>query len=334
MRFIDEVRFVVASGHGGPGAVSFRRERYVPRGGPDGGDGGRGGSIVFEATRSRNTLVDFRANKVYRAANGQSGGKNQRTGRGGEDLKLLVPVGTVLFDHETGERLADLSEHEQSFAIEGGMGGKGNLHFASSTHRTPRVAQPGLPGRELTLRLELRLLADVGLLGFPNAGKSTLISRISAARPKVADYPFTTLVPQLGVVQRGEGRSFVVADIPGLIEGASEGAGLGHQFLRHLQRCRLLVHLVPADRDDDPLNTKAILDRELAQYDDQLARTEQIVVLSKIDILSPEEAVGRLQSFADAGLEAIGISSVTGQGIDPLLNRLEQRLSSPNVPKP
>lgn len=319
MRFIDEIRFFAASGHGGPGAVSFLRERFVPRGGPDGGNGGKGGSVVFRATPQRNTLVDFRYGKTYKAPNGQPGGGRNMTGASGKRLELLVPVGTVVFDEETDEQLADLAAEGDTYVMEGGRGGKGNAHFKTSTHRTPRFAQDGEPGEERHLRLELRLLADVGLLGFPNAGKSTLISRISAAKPKIADYPFTTLVPNLGVVDVGEGRSFVVADVPGLIEGASEGAGLGHRFLRHLQRCRLIVHLVAADEETPPSERVAALRQELVKYDPELAERPELVALSKTDVLTKEAEAELLADLTGAGIEARTVSAITGDGLKPLI---------------
>jgi len=319
MRFIDEIRFFAASGHGGPGAVTFLREKFVPRGGPDGGDGGRGGSLIFRATSQRNTLVDYRYGKHYRAPDGEPGGKRNMTGASGKPLELLVPVGTMIFDEETDEPLADLAAEGDEYVMEGGRGGKGNAHFKTSTHRTPRFAQDGEPGVERHVRLELRLLADIGLLGRPNAGKSTLISRISAAKPKIADYPFTTLVPNLGVVDVGEGRSFVVADIPGLIEGASEGAGLGHRFLRHLQRCRLIVHLVAADDPELPSERVRALRRELEAYDPELATRPEIVVLSKVDTVDDEERAELLDDLAAAGIEARPLSAVSGEGLTPLV---------------
>ncbi len=322
MKFKDEVTFRIASGHGGGGAVSFRRESYVPRGGPDGGDGGKGGSVVFRATTHRNTLIDFRFNKTYRAPDGRPGQKKGMTGADGGDLVLFVPVGTLLHDADTEALLADLAEDGAEWRLTGGRGGKGNTFFATPTHRTPTHAQPGEPGTELRVRLELRLLADVGLLGFPNAGKSTLISRISAARPKIADYPFTTLVPQLGVVDLGQGRSFVVADLPGLIEGAAEGAGLGHRFLRHLDRCRLLLHLVSMDGEGDPLIRKRIIDDELQAYDAELAKRPQLVVISKIDAAPAEEVEATLARFRAEGVECTAISAVSGAGIPTLVERL------------
>lgn len=328
MRFVDEVTFTIASGHGGAGLVSFRREKYIPRGGPDGGDGGRGGSVIFRSTLSRNTLVDYRFYKTYRGGDGRSGGPKDMTGRDGEDTVLLVPVGTVIWSAESGEMLADLSAEGDEWSLTGGRGGKGNHFFATATHRTPTHAQEGEPGTEMKVRLELRLLADVGLLGLPNAGKSTLISRISAARPKIADYPFTTLVPNLGVVSLGEGSSFVVADLPGLIEGAADGAGLGHRFLRHLERCRLLVHLVAGDTEEDVLESMQIIKRELAAYDSDLAAKEQLVVLSKIDILSPEERELKLARLKEGGVFPLSLSAVSGEGVEALLQYIWRRLQS------
>jgi len=350
MKFVDEVSFHIASGHGGAGAVSFHREKHVPRGGPDGGDGGHGGALIFRATSARNTLVDFRFNKTYRGEDGRKGDTNQMTGRGGEDLVLLVPIGTQISDDATDELLADLADEDSEWRIEGGRGGKGNLHFKSARMRTPRFAQDGEPGTELKVRLELKLLADVGLLGLPNAGKSTLISRISSAKPKIANYPFTTLAPNLGVVQVGVGVSFVVADIPGLVEGAAEGVGLGHQFLRHLDRCRLLVHLVPADQvglpDDGPEDGVLLsedgsplpgpgecmkrLNDELAAYDAALADRPQLVCLSKIDAVTPERAEKLHAALQEAaGRRVLGLSAFTGDGLDKLVQAMHRWLSKP-----
>ncbi|MEZ4240090.1 MAG: GTPase ObgE [Myxococcota bacterium] len=326
MKFVDEVSFGIASGNGGNGIVSWRREKYVPRGGPDGGDGGRGGAVIFRASRSRNTLVDFRFNKVYRGGNGQPGGARDMTGRSGEDTVLLVPVGTVLSDDETGELLADLDREGAEWSLGGGRGGRGNHAFATATHRTPTEAEPGRPGTEMRVHLELRLLADVGLCGLPNAGKSTLISRLSAARPKIADYPFTTLVPNLGVVSVGEGRSFVVADLPGLIAGAAEGAGLGHRFLRHLDRCRVLVHVVAADLEEPPDEAFRTIRDELEAFDPALVERDQIVVLSKRDLLPPDELAARvaaLQAAVDPALgDVIPVSSATGEGLPRLVEAM------------
>ena len=324
MRFIDEVEFVAASGAGGDGCISFRREKYVPRGGPDGGDGGRGGSVIFEATTRRNTLSDYRRNRVYRARNGEPGSGRQMYGAAGEDLVLLLPVGTVLYDADTGELLADLDEDGARFVIPGGNGGLGNMHFKTATRQTPHYATEGKPGTELRIRAELKLLADVGLLGFPNAGKSTFLSRVSAARPKVADYPFTTLVPQLGVVELAPGESFVVADIPGLVEGAAEGVGLGHRFLKHVERCAVYVHLVAPDAPEgDPVTVRELLERELEAYDPELLERPQIVVLSKIDLLDEEARRRWIQALEASGESPVrAISAVTGEGIRELVREL------------
>jgi GTP-binding protein len=305
--------------------VSFRREKYVPRGGPDGGDGGHGGSVIFRATGERNTLVDFRFNKTYRAEAGHKGDRRNMTGKGGADLELLVPVGTIVRDDATGELLADLATEGATWSVPGGRGGKGNSHFATSTHRTPRFAQEGEPGVEMRVHLELRLLADVGLVGLPNAGKSTLLSVISAARPKIAPYPFTTLVPNLGVVDLGEGRSFVVADVPGLIEGAADGAGLGHRFLRHLERCRVLVHLVAADGEEPPVERVAILERELLAYDPELAARERVLVLTKVDLLDDDGRKAALAALARLFPDPLAISAVTGEGVRTLVETVWAR---------
>lgn len=323
MKFKDEISFECSAGKGGDGIVHWRREKFVPRGGPDGGDGGRGGSVIFEATRQRNTLIDFRFNKHYRAGDGANGMGNRMNGPSGQDLILYVPLGTLFFDDETDEVLADLTEEGQTFRLEGGKGGLGNWHFKSSRNRTPEKATSGREGESRTLRLELKLIADVGLLGFPNAGKSTFISRISAAKPKIAAYPFTTLVPNLGVVHIGEGDSFVVADIPGLIRGAAEGEGLGHQFLKHVERCGLYIHLVsPEDWDGKPGERFADLNAELRAYGDELSQRPQLVALSKTDTLSAEE-VARIQSelAETAGCQVFPISSVTGDGLKELVGQ-------------
>ena len=296
MKFVDEAKIEVIAGDGGNGAVSFRREKYVPRGGPDGGDGGRGGSIHAIADRNINTLIDYRFARIHRAKRGENGRGADQYGRGADDIVLRMPVGTVITDAETGEMIADLALHGQTAQLaKGGQGGLGNLHFKSSTNRAPRQSTPGERGEHRFLRLELKLLADVGLLGMPNAGKSTLIRAISAARPKVADYPFTTLAPNLGVVRVDENRSFVVADVPGLIEGAAEGAGLGHQFLRHLQRTRLLLHVVdlaPLDGDADPVAGARAIVRELERYDRALYDKPRWLVLNKMDLIDAASFVG------------------------------------------
>ena len=321
MRFIDEIEFVIASGRGGDGCISFMRAKYIPRGGPDGGDGGRGGAVIFEATTSRNTLVDFRRNKAYRAQNGRPGMGSQKNGAGGADIRLLVPVGTVIYDRDSETVLADLAQAGESFSITGGKGGRGNIHYKSSTRQTPRYAQPGEPGTEFSVRLELKLIADVGLLGFPNAGKSTLISRVSNARPRVADYPFTTLVPNLGVVSVGDAHSFVVADIPGLIEGAADGAGLGHKFLRHVERCAVYLHLVePDDTEATSVERLTKLNAELKRYSPEVAARPQLVVLTKADILDPsskKQLVDELRQCTTSPISVI--SAVSGEGLKELL---------------
>jgi GTP-binding protein len=297
MKFFDEAKIEVIAGSGGDGSASFRREKYVPRGGPDGGDGGRGGSIYAVADANLNTLIDYRYTRIFRAKSGENGRGRDQYGKGAEDIVLRVPVGTVIRDAENGETLADLAKDgERALLAQGGKGGIGNLHFKSSTNRAPRQFTRGEPGEIRRLEMELRVLADVGLLGMPNAGKSTFIRAISSARPKVADYPFTTLHPNLGVVRVDEARSFVVADIPGLIEGAAEGAGLGHQFLRHLQRTHLLLHLVdiaPFHEDVDPAAEVKALAAELKKYDPALAKKPRWLVMNKADLLDPAEAKRR-----------------------------------------
>ena len=293
MKFVDEATIEVHAGKGGDGIASFRREKFIPRGGPDGGDGGRGGSIHAVADRNINTLVEYRYARIHRARNGGKGQGSDCYGKAADDICLRVPVGTVIIDLTNGEILADLSADGQIASLaKGGQGGLGNIHFKSSTNRSPRQCTPGEPGESRSLKLELKVLADVGLLGLPNAGKSTFIRSVSAARPKVADYPFTTLHPNLGVVRVDENRSFVVADIPGLIEGAAEGAGLGHQFLRHLQRTRLLLHLVdlaPLDDGADPVNDARAIVEELRKYDESLYRKPRWMVLNKADLIAPED---------------------------------------------
>lgn len=321
MKFIDEARIEVHAGKGGDGVASFRREKFVPRGGPDGGDGGRGGSIFALADRNINTLIDYRYARIHRAKNGQKGMGSDCFGRAAADIVLRMPVGTVISDAETGEILFDLAQDGERVTLaQGGNGGLGNLHFKSSTNRAPRQFTVGGPGISRHLRLELKLLADVGLLGLPNAGKSTLIRAISAARPKVADYPFTTLQPNLGVVRADENRSFVMADIPGLIEGAAEGAGLGHQFLRHLARTRLLLHIIdvmPPDPAADVVRDARALVRELRKYDEALYRKPRWLVFNKLDLV-PEAERGKLvQSLLkQLGIKrkSFSISALTGEG--------------------
>jgi GTPase len=331
MKFVDQVRIHVKAGDGGNGAVAFRREKYVERGGPSGGDGGQGGSVVFVADENLTTLLDYRYQQHHRAKSGEHGMGSDMNGRSAPDLVLGVPVGTIIKDEATGEVLADLSEKGQRFiAARGGRGGLGNMNFATSTRQAPRFAQDGKAGEERALVLELKLLADVGLVGFPNAGKSTLISRVSRARPKIADYPFTTLVPNLGLVQYRDERSFVMADIPGLIEGASEGAGLGHQFLRHVERCRVLIHVIDLfaqGEGREPVRDFEILRKELGKHSPELAQKPQIVAANKIDL---PEARAKLPELAaemkQQGLPLFPISAATGEGLQPLLDAVARVL--------
>jgi GTPase len=303
MKFFDEARIEVIAGDGGNGMSSFRREKYVPRGGPDGGDGGRGGSVFAVADRNINTLVDYRFTRIFRAGRGENGATKDCYGKGADDIFLRMPVGTVISDRQTGEPLADLDEDGKRVLLaQGGRGGLGNIHFKSSTNRAPRKRTMGQEGEKRELQLELKVLADVGLLGMPNAGKSTFIRAVSAARPKVADYPFTTLEPNLGVVRTDENRSFVIADIPGLIEGAAEGAGLGHRFLRHLARTRVLLHLVdlaPFDPDTDPVHEAQAIVEELRKYDEALYEKPRWLLLNKLDLIPEEEREGRVAGFLE-----------------------------------
>ncbi len=335
MKFVDEAIVKVRAGNGGRGSIGFRREKFVPFGGPDGGDGGDGGSVWLRAQQGINTLVDYRVQRTFRAQNGEPGGGQDCTGRSGEDLFVPMPVGTVVIDEETDETLGDLSQAGQTLLVaKGGKGGWGNQRFKSSTNRTPRQSGPGIPGEARNLRVELRLLADVGLLGLPNAGKSTLIRAVSAARPRVADYPFTTLHPQLGVVAVGPLKSFVMADIPGLIEGAAEGAGLGIRFLKHLQRTRLLLHLVdiaPPDPDADPVVGARAIVKELKKFSPELARKPRWLVLNKIDLLEGKareecctEIVRRLRYKGPL----FRISGATGEGTKELCQAVMRELEN------
>ncbi|MBI4465954.1 MAG: GTPase ObgE [Acidobacteria bacterium] len=327
--FIDEAKIWVKAGDGGNGCLAFRREKYVPRGGPSGGDGGDGGDVALESTEHLNTLLPFRYNREFRAERGRHGEGSNRQGREGEDRVVRVPVGTIVFDEETGERLFDFAAPGQRFLVAcGGRGGRGNARFASSTNRAPRRADPGEPGEERRLRLELKLLADVGLVGFPNAGKSTLLARLSAAHPKIADYPFTTLEPCLGVVAVGEEESFVLADIPGLIEGAHAGHGLGTRFLRHIERTRLLVHLVDvSDTGRDPVEDFRVVRNELGQFSPALLEKPVVVVANKLDLLAGPERLRGLQGFCAAeGLPFLAISAVRGDGLEEFRHLLGARL--------
>jgi GTPase len=328
VKFIDEARITVQSGNGGAGCVSFRREKYIPKGGPDGGDGGRGGDVVFRTTTKKRTLYHLQFNKLYKAKNGVGGQGRNCTGRGGEQLTIELPVGTLVINADTEEIITDLVEPDEVFVVaEGGIGGLGNARFKSSTNRTPRFAQPGEPGQTLNLRLELKLLADVGVIGLPNAGKSTLVSALSSARPKIADYPFTTLTPNLGVVQSKYREPLIFADIPGLIEGAHTGTGLGIRFLRHVERTRILLHLVDvaAIDPDQPLASLETVNRELTQYSQLLAQKPQIVVLNKMDVAWADDAAA-LYTDAYGNDDPIRISAASGQGLDRLIAELCDRL--------
>jgi len=328
--FIDEAKIFVRAGDGGRGCVSFRREKFIPKGGPDGGDGGKGGDIVFQADRNLSTLLDFRYRRHYTAERGEHGRGSDQKGRDGRDSIVRVPLGTVVRVLDSGAVLADLVTPGQRFiAAHGGRGGRGNAHFKSPTKQAPRYAQPGEAGETRWLSLELKLLADVGLMGLPNAGKSTLLACLSAARPKIASYPFTTLVPQLGIVRLRDERSCVVADIPGIIEGAHAGKGLGHQFLRHIERTRLLLHLVDmtASEEDDPLLNFDTVNRELRAYASQLADRPQVVVATKMDVPSAKPAWERFQpELAALGLRVIAISAMTGEGIGTLFDEIDRAL--------
>jgi GTP-binding protein len=321
--FIDEARIRVRGGDGGDGAVAFRREKFVPKGGPSGGDGGDGGSVVLQVDEGLSTLLDFRYRHEHKAQPGERGGNKDMYGRRGEDIVLRVPAGTMVYDEATGDLLADLQRHEQRFvAAQGGKGGRGNIHFATAIDRAPRHFEPGSAGQEREIRLELKLLADVGLVGFPNVGKSSFIARVSAARPKIADYPFTTLIPNLGVVRLSQERSLVLADVPGLIEGAHAGAGLGHQFLRHLERTRVLIHLleVSAVPGRTPLRDYLAIRRELALYHADLTGRAEIVALNKIDLPATRARLTTLRkSFARRKVKLFAISAATGEGIGEVL---------------
>lgn len=329
--FIDIAKIKIISGKGGDGKVSFHREKYVAAGGPDGGDGGRGGSVIFRADDNLSTLLDFRYKKKYAAPNGENGMGKRMKGKDGADLVIRVPRGTLLRDQKTGQIIKDLSDDEPFVAAKGGNGGWGNTHFATPTRQAPRFAKPGLPGQELDIVLELKLLADVGLVGFPNVGKSTLLSMVSAARPKIANYHFTTLIPNLGVVRVAEEQSFVMADIPGIIEGASEGAGLGHDFLRHIDRCRLLLHLVDAAGSEgrDPIADIEAINKELAGYSEFLAARPQILVANKTDLLGDNrEPVEKLRAYAQEHDWLFAeISAATNTGVRDLVNLTWQELT-------
>jgi GTP-binding protein len=341
VKFVDEATIEVVAGSGGHGCLGFRREKFVPRGGPDGGDGGDGGHVILVADASLNTLVDFRYQRIFRAESGRSGEGGERTGRSGEDCRVRVPVGTLVYDADTEELIGDLVKVGRELVVaRGGRRGLGNVHFKSSTNRAPRQTTPGEPGETRRLRLELQVLADVGLLGLPNAGKSTFIRAVSAARPKVADYPFTTLYPNLGVVRVGQDRSFVVADIPGLVEGASEGAGLGTRFLRHLTRTRLLLHLVdvaPLAPGADPVRDVRSIESELGRFSEDLAHRPRWLVLNKMDLLPPQEREGHCRELVRR-LAWTGprfcVSGLTGEGCRELTFRIMEYLESQAAGEP
>lgn len=334
MKFVDEATIDIAAGDGGAGCVSFRREKFIPFGGPNGGDGGRGGSVWALADRNINTLIDYRYARRHEAKNGEPGRGSDQFGAAGDDVVLRFPVGTIISDADTGEVLVELLQHDEKVLLaKGGDGGFGNLHYKSSTNRAPRQKTPGWPGEKKKLKLELRVLADVGLLGMPNAGKSTLIAAISNARPKIADYPFTTLHPNLGVVRVGPERSFVVADVPGLIEGASEGAGLGHQFLRHLQRTRLLLHVVdlaPFDEDVDPVKQARAIVAELKKYDPKLHAKPRWLVLNKLDMVPEAEREARVKDFVRRYRwkgPVFAISALAREGLQPMVEKIHNHIA-------
>lgn len=334
MQFIDLVKIHVKAGNGGNGCAAFRRESHTPKGGPSGGDGGSGGHVVLVADHQLNTLINFRFKREFKAQRGEDGRGKDQYGKGGEELILKVPPGTMVYDFDTSELLADLAkEGDRIEVVQGGIGGRGNIHFSTPWNQAPTEQEGGTLGGEMHLRLELKLLADVGLLGYPSVGKSTFISKVSKAKPKIADYPFTTLVPNLGVVRLDTERHIVIADIPGLIEGASDGAGLGHQFLRHVERCRVLVHIVEASvftgPDREPIGDFDRINHELGRYASDLAEKPQIVVLNKIDLTETRDSLEEIQvAFAAKGVTLLTMSSITGEGVDEVLNRCWQMLSA------
>lgn len=329
--FIDYAKIYIRAGKGGPGCVSFRREKYVPNGGPDGGDGGRGAHVYFEARENITTLLDLKYKKTYIAPNGSPGEGQKKHGRNGKNIIIPVPCGTVIYNSETREKIADLTEHKQKYLIcKGGKGGYGNVHFASAVRQAPKYAQKGLPGEDLEIVVELKLLADVGLLGYPNVGKSSLLSRISASKPKIANYPFTTLIPNLGVVSYKGEKSFVVADVPGLIEGAHEGQGLGDKFLRHIERTKLLVHVLDVasyEENRDPIRDFELINNELKNYVIDLCELPQIIALNKIDLLEDRsELEDIVKYFKDKGYRVRLISAVTMEGVDSLVGDMAEYL--------
>ena len=332
MQFIDKAKIKISSGKGGNGVVAWRREKYVDKGGPAGGDGGKGGSVYLVADEGLSTLLDFTYRSIFKADNGENGFKKSMHGKSAKDLYIKVPAGTLVKDLKTGNIIADLTEHNQTVLVaKGGRGGRGNTHFCTPQNRAPQYCEPGEPGIERELQLELKLIADVGLLGLPNAGKSTFISRVSAAKPKIADYPFTTIVPNLGVVRKSDGGGYVIADIPGLIEGASEGVGLGHDFLRHVERCRFLLHIVDGT-EEDPVQNYKIINEELKKYSEKLANLYQVVAINKIDSIESGRLEELTGEFAKLGVTPYLISAVTGENIQQIKNELENKVNS--IPKP
>ena len=332
VKFLDKAKIRIISGHGGNGMVAWRREKYVDKGGPAGGDGGRGGDIYFVADENMSTLLDFKIKSVYKAKSGENGGIKGMHGAGAKDLYIKVPMGTMVRDTKTGKIIADFTEHEQTVLVaKGGRGGRGNARFATAQKKAPQFCEPGEPGIERILELELKLIADIGLLGMPNAGKSTFISAVSSAKPKIADYPFTTLVPNLGVVQKSDGGSYVIADIPGLIEGASEGVGLGHEFLRHVERCRFLVHIVDLTAQN-PVENYKIINNELKKHSEYLGNLYQVLVLNKIDSVQKEYLDRYIEEFKMFSNDIYPISAVTHQGIKELLHFIEAKVDE--IPKP
>lgn len=333
MQFIDKAKIKISSGKGGNGVVAWRREKYVDKGGPAGGDGGNGGSVYLIADEGLSTLLDFTYRSIFKADNGENGFKKSMHGKSAKDLYIKVPTGTLVKDLKNGNIIADLTEHEQTVLVaKGGKGGRGNTHFCTPQNRAPQYCEPGEPGIERELQLELKLIADVGLLGMPNAGKSTFISRVSAAKPKIADYPFTTIVPNLGVVKKSTGGGYVIADIPGLIEGASEGIGLGYDFLRHVERCRFLLHIVDGTAENPTENYK-IINSELAKYSPKLAALYQIVAINKKDAMTPERTEKLIEQFNALGTEPFVISAVTGENLDELKYELENKVNTIEKPK-
>ena len=332
MQFIDKAKIKISSGKGGNGVVAWRREKFVDKGGPAGGDGGKGGSVYLIADEGLSTLLDFTYRSIFKADNGENGFKKSMHGKSAKDLYIKVPTGTIVKDLKTGNVIADLTEHNQTVLVaQGGRGGRGNTHFCTPQNRAPQYCEPGEPGIERELQLELKLLADVGLLGFPNAGKSTFISRVSAAKPKIANYPFTTIVPNLGVVRKSDGDGYVIADIPGLIEGASEGIGLGHDFLRHVERCRFLLHIVDGT-EENPIQNYKIINEELKKYSEKLANLYQIVAINKIDAIDEERQNELMAEFEKIGVKPFLISAVTGENLQQIKNELELKVNTIEKP--